>query len=93
MLWAIIFMIEHPEIQEKVQAEIDEQIGLDGIPCMADRNRMPYTVAAVMELQRRVNLVPINVPHKTLADTEIDGTKKFCEKESLKLNCLPRNDL
>uniref|UniRef100_A0A914VMJ3 Uncharacterized protein n=1 Tax=Plectus sambesii TaxID=2011161 RepID=A0A914VMJ3_9BILA len=71
MRWAIVLLITHPEIQARLQKEIDDVIGPNRQPKMADKTNMPYTSAVLMELQRKANILPFNVMHKTLADTEI----------------------
>lgn len=38
---------------------------------MADKTRMPYTVAAIAEVQRMANILPLNLVHKTTCDTEV----------------------
>ena len=38
---------------------------------MADKNVLPYANATVMETQRRANLLPSNVPRRTVEDSEI----------------------
>lgn len=56
MRWALVLLIKHPEVQAKVQKEIDDVIGPNRQPTMADRPNMPYTSATLLELQRRVIL-------------------------------------
>ena len=55
-------------LSAKVQEEIDRVIGRHRIPCMQDRNHMPYMDAVVHEIQRYVNLVPTGIPHTVTQD-------------------------
>ncbi|KAL1022536.1 hypothetical protein UPYG_G00029000 [Umbra pygmaea] len=73
LLWALIFLIKHPEIQGKVQAEIDRVIGQSRQPNMSDRPNMPYTDAVIHETQRMGNIVPLNGPRMASKDTTLGG--------------------
>uniref|UniRef100_A0A914WWD8 CYtochrome P450 family n=1 Tax=Plectus sambesii TaxID=2011161 RepID=A0A914WWD8_9BILA len=71
--WAILFLITHQDVQKKMQKEIDDVVGRDRRPTMADKMNMPYTSAVVMEIQRKGNIVTFNIPRCPSADTEIGG--------------------
>ncbi|XP_035295687.1 cytochrome P450 2J6 isoform X3 [Cricetulus griseus] len=71
--WALLYMALYPEVQEKVQAEIDRVIGQKRQPSLADRESMPYTNAVVHEVQRMGNIIPLNVPREVAKDTDLDG--------------------
>ncbi|CAG0879152.1 unnamed protein product [Darwinula stevensoni] len=71
--WCVLFLLCHPEIQEKLQAEVDNVVGPDRLPSLNDRDRLPYTQAFIMEVQRLANLVPFGVPHVATEDVEIGG--------------------
>ncbi|XP_074077402.1 cytochrome P450 2J2-like [Macrotis lagotis] len=71
--WALLYMVLYPEIQGKIQAEIDRVIGQSRQPTMADRENLPYTYAAVHEVQRMGDIVPFNVPRVAAVDTTVAG--------------------
>ncbi|XP_029005206.1 cytochrome P450 2J2-like [Betta splendens] len=71
--WGIIFMMLYPEIQEKVQAEIDRVIGQSRQPTMADRPNLPYTDAVIHEVQRVGNIAPLGFPRMASKDTTLGG--------------------
>ncbi|XP_004642428.1 cytochrome P450 2D16-like [Octodon degus] len=73
MSWALLLMILHPDVQYRVQQEIDEVIGQGRRPEMADQVRMPFTNAVIHEVQRFADVVPLGVPHMTSRDTEVQG--------------------
>uniref|UniRef100_A0A8C3U169 CP2J2 protein n=1 Tax=Catharus ustulatus TaxID=91951 RepID=A0A8C3U169_CATUS len=71
--WALLFMAIHPEIQARVQAEIDAVIGQARPPALEDRNNLHYTNAVIHEVQRKGNVVPFNVPRMASEDAYVDG--------------------
>ncbi|KAJ7992925.1 hypothetical protein DPEC_G00267130 [Dallia pectoralis] len=71
--WALVFMINYPEIQVKVQAEIDRVIGQSRQANMSDRPNMPYTDAVIHEIQRMGNILPLGFPKMTSKDTTLGG--------------------
>ncbi|XP_066548412.1 cytochrome P450 2J1-like [Amia ocellicauda] len=73
LLWGLLYMVKHPEIQEKVQDEIDRVIRQEHQPSMDDRPSMPYTYAVIHEIQRCANILPITPPRVSHYDTTIAG--------------------
>ncbi|KAM6938879.1 cytochrome P450 2J4-like [Lycodopsis pacificus] len=71
--WALLYMAKYPEIQAKVQAEIDGLIGQSRQPSMEDRANLPYTDAVIHEVQRMGNIVPLSLPHITNRDVQLGG--------------------
>ncbi|XP_023558420.1 cytochrome P450 2D17-like [Octodon degus] len=73
LAWALLLMILHPDVQRRVQQEIDEVIGQGRRPEMADQARMPFTNAVVHEVQRFADIAPLGFPHMTSCDVEVQG--------------------
>uniref|UniRef100_A0A672YG86 Cytochrome P450 2J6-like n=1 Tax=Sphaeramia orbicularis TaxID=375764 RepID=A0A672YG86_9TELE len=73
LLWALVYLMKNPDIQEKVHAEIDKVIGQSRLPTMADRPNLPYTDAVIHEIQRLGNIVPLNGLRTAAKDTTLDG--------------------
>ncbi|KAG7487701.1 hypothetical protein MATL_G00026140 [Megalops atlanticus] len=71
LYWALLYMINYPDVQEKVQAEIDRVIGQSRQPSVADRAKMPYTDAVIHEIQRIGNILPLNLIRMTTKDTTL----------------------
>ncbi|XP_069808761.1 cytochrome P450 2F2-like [Dendropsophus ebraccatus] len=71
--WAIKFMLEYPEIQKKVQDEIDRVIGSEIWPSLEHRLSLPYTDAVLHEVQRFASVVPNGLPHAALHDIKFKG--------------------
>ncbi|XP_065807369.1 cytochrome P450 2J2 isoform X2 [Labrus bergylta] len=71
--WALVYMMNYPEIQEKVQSEIDQVIGQSRQPTLADRPSMPFTDAVIHETQRFGNILPLGFPKMASKDTTLGG--------------------
>ncbi len=71
--WFLLLLANRPEIQAKVQEELDTVIGRDALPTVDDRTRLPYTFACLAESMRYRTIGPFGLPHKASEDTEIGG--------------------
>ncbi|KAM4022749.1 cytochrome P450 2D17-like [Anomaloglossus baeobatrachus] len=71
--WAVLFMLLYPDVQSKVQEEIDRVIGRERKPTMGDVLQMPYTNAVIHEVQRCGDIIPLALPHMTYRDMEMKG--------------------
>uniref|UniRef100_A0A3Q1G6S0 Cytochrome P450, family 2, subfamily P, polypeptide 6 n=1 Tax=Acanthochromis polyacanthus TaxID=80966 RepID=A0A3Q1G6S0_9TELE len=70
--WGLLYMMYYPDIQKRVQAEIDAVIGSSRQPAMTDRENMPYTDAVIHEIQRMGNIFPLNAVRMASRDTTLD---------------------
>lgn len=70
--FALLYLLHHPEIQQKIQKELDQVCG-DSLPQLAHRSSLLYTEAVLMEAQRLANITPLAVAHKALRDTHLHG--------------------
>ncbi|KAG5896789.1 hypothetical protein JTB14_008365 [Gonioctena quinquepunctata] len=71
--FAMLIMILYPEIQKKVQEEMDKEVGRNRWPTLNDRTRMKYTEAVLMELQRRITIAPLGIAHRAIRNTDLFG--------------------
>ncbi|KAI4885973.1 hypothetical protein NFI96_033066 [Prochilodus magdalenae] len=73
LLTAFLYLITHPDIQERCQQEIDEVLEGKAHASFEDRHKMPYVQAVIHESQRIAKTVPLGVPHCASRDTELMG--------------------
>ncbi|KAM4867716.1 cytochrome P450 1B1 [Thomomys bottae] len=73
LLWLLILLTRYPDEQARVQAELDQVVGRDRLPCMSDQPNLPYVMAFIYETMRFSSFMPITIPHATTANTSILG--------------------
>ncbi|XP_076048582.1 cytochrome P450 2L1-like isoform X1 [Oratosquilla oratoria] len=71
--WMIAFMAVYPDVQTKVQAEIDAVVPRDRVPNLNDRMNLQYLEAMLNEVHRHASFVPLGVPHLVTEDTDLEG--------------------
>ena len=73
LLWLIVYVMAYPEVQRKVQFEIDNVVGTEGTVTLKDRSQLHYTQATITEVLRLCNTAPLALPHCTTMDTTLNG--------------------
>uniref|UniRef100_A0AC34RGF9 Cytochrome P450 n=1 Tax=Panagrolaimus sp. JU765 TaxID=591449 RepID=A0AC34RGF9_9BILA len=73
--FAMIYLLNFPQVLEKVQKELDNVVEHDKMVTLNDRMKLPYLQAVISEIQRMTNLLLFNVMHKTMKDVIIEGYK------------------
>ncbi|XP_072293175.1 cytochrome P450 1B1 [Eucyclogobius newberryi] len=71
--WIILLLIRFPELQQRLQQEVDKVVGRSRLPSLEDQPRLPYVMAFIYEVMRYSSFVPLTIPHATTADTSIGG--------------------
>ena len=72
MMWLLTYMVLYPEVQKRIQEEIDKVAG--GRPVnLNDKAILSYTEATIFEVMRIVGIVPFALPHCSLKDTKLNG--------------------
>ncbi|XP_004418188.1 PREDICTED: cytochrome P450 1B1 [Ceratotherium simum simum] len=71
--WLLILFTRYPEVQARVQAELDQVVGRDRLPCLDDQPNLPYVMAFLYEAMRFSSFVPITIPHATTANASVLG--------------------
>ncbi len=79
LAWGVLFMVMEPDIQRRVQEELDAVVGRERAVKIADRPRLHYTNAVVHEIHRKADILFSAVPHAATEDSEIG---QYCHKKN-----------
>ncbi|NXG80736.1 CP1A5 protein, partial [Baryphthengus martii] len=71
--WSLMYLVTYPNMQKKIQEELDQTIGRERRPRLSDRGTLPYTEAFILEMFRHSSYMPFTIPHSTTKDTMLNG--------------------
>jgi cytochrome P450 len=71
--WAIVYLLNNMDIQNKMRKEIDEVVGSGRHPTMSDKPNLPYCEAVILETLRLGNIIPFSLPHNVSEDIHYKG--------------------
>ena len=71
--WFIVFMLNKPDIQQRMRKEILDVVGDCRFPSYLDRGNMPYCDAVIHETLRVGNIAPLSLPRGLTRDLEFRG--------------------
>ena len=79
----LLYMINFPSEQERLQAELDRVVGRDRAPALADARAgaLPYTEAVIAEIQGRISSMtsaPQNCGGFITPPSPVQTLSKFC---------------
>ena len=75
LAWAILYMAQYPQIQQKLYDELRSVVGDDRQPDTTDRERLPYWQAFILETLRHSSVIPFALPHSTMQDTKLNDVR------------------
>ncbi|ETE58108.1 Cytochrome protein, partial [Ophiophagus hannah] len=73
LMWALLLLTNHPDIQEKVQKEIEDVFGSSGTISYQDQKKLPYTNAVIHEMQRVKYALFSGIPRQSTKDVMMRG--------------------
>ncbi|KAL8188132.1 UNVERIFIED_CONTAM: hypothetical protein K2H54_062029 [Gekko kuhli] len=71
--WALLFMANRPDIQEKVHKEMEDVLGSSQLLHYQDRKKLPYTNAVIHEIQRFQYILFFGIPRQCTKDVNLCG--------------------
>ncbi|KAM8782441.1 steroid 17-alpha-hydroxylase/17,20 lyase [Rhynchonycteris naso] len=69
--WTVAFLLHNPQLQKKIQAEIDQNVGFSRTPTISDRNHLVLLEATIREVLRIRPVAPMLIPHQAIVDSSI----------------------
>lgn len=73
LLWYVHMLANYPEVQERLQMEIDDVVPRERLPSAEDHSRLPFVQATILEVMRWKTLAIISIPRITLIDSVVRG--------------------
>ncbi|KAK5640468.1 hypothetical protein RI129_011279 [Pyrocoelia pectoralis] len=71
--FVFLYLLLHPEVQERAQEEIESVIGRGRPPTLEDRTRLPYVECIVLESLRMFMGRALVVPRRAMKDSTLNG--------------------
>lgn len=68
LVFGLIYMLNYPEVAQKVQEELENVVGPLNYPKLSKRSELPYTVAVTQEILRLSTVAPLALVHRALKD-------------------------
>jgi cytochrome P450 len=68
-------MVLFPDVQKRVQAELDAVVGRKRLPTFQDRASLPYLEATIKESLRFHPPTPLGIAHRLSEDDVVQGKK------------------
>ncbi|XP_052181847.1 6,7,8-trihydroxycoumarin synthase-like [Diospyros lotus] len=75
LIWAMTRLVKHPEAMKRIQEEVRNIAGDEGVIHETDLQNLPYLKAVVKETLRLHPPVPLLLPHETIEPCTIAGYK------------------
>ncbi|KAJ7359848.1 cytochrome P450 [Mycena albidolilacea] len=69
----VLALVAHPRAQKKAHEEIDRVVGEHRMPNLEDLEQMPYVRAIISEAHRFRPVIPLGIPHASLATEKYHG--------------------
>ncbi|ODM92885.1 Methyl farnesoate epoxidase [Orchesella cincta] len=69
LAWCIVYLIRNPEVQEKLQKEIDSVVPKGTFPDAEHESKLHYVKATLAETHRRASVLPLGGPRTATEDS------------------------
>jgi cytochrome P450 len=69
----LLCMVLFPDVQKRIQAELDTVVGRKRLPTFEDRASLPYLDATIKESLRFHPPTPLGIAHRLVEDDVVQG--------------------
>ncbi|CAL1274087.1 unnamed protein product [Larinioides sclopetarius] len=69
----LVELSKHPDVQKKIQEELDNVVGRERLPSWTDKQNLPYLDATIQELSRMAALFLVSIMHSNFKETTIES--------------------
>jgi cytochrome P450 len=73
LLSFVLAMVVYPDVQRKIQEQLDDTLGMQRLPTFADRTKLSYIDCVVWECLRWNPVLPLGLAHLVSEDDEYGG--------------------
>ena len=73
IVFAVLYMINFPDIQARLYQEIKEVVGMNRTPDISDKSKLKFLSAFIMETQRFSGVVPLGIDRLATSDIQLGG--------------------
>ncbi|ODM89460.1 Methyl farnesoate epoxidase [Orchesella cincta] len=71
LVWCILYLLHNPEVQKRVQAEVDSLVPQGTFPTPEIESKLHYVRATIAETHRMASVFPLMIPRAPTQDTYI----------------------
>ncbi|KAJ8029292.1 Cytochrome P450 2J6 [Holothuria leucospilota] len=73
LMWVFLFLLNNPDVEKKVRAQLNEVVGRNRMPRYSDRPKLPLVEAIISESLRLGTMSALSLPHVAATDSELRG--------------------
>ncbi|KPJ07145.1 putative cytochrome P450 305a1 [Papilio machaon] len=70
-VFLLLYVVREQRVQDRLQMEIDKEIGHSRLPALSDRSKLIYTEAVLLEALRISTIAAMGIPHMALEDAKL----------------------
>ena len=71
--WAMVHLLQHPDVMQRAQAELDSVVGTQRIVQESDVEHLPYLGAVMKEVSRVQPGAPLAIYHESREESQVAG--------------------